>query len=109
VPASPTQFMATPLSGERDGVRIPRKFSRFEPLNLGPAVCYEVGAFYDNTSRNGLVVGSVTHDTWKTGIYFYGANNNLNQLNVYGGTRSSWDVMPHGSVSGNIISSPTVY
>ena len=29
---------------------------------------YEVGAFYDNVSRNGIVVGSVTHDTWKTGV-----------------------------------------
>ena len=53
------------------------------PLNSS-STSYEVGAFYDNTSRNGLVVGSVTHDTWKSGIYFNGANNKLNQLNVYG-------------------------
>src|ERR1022692_87509 len=73
---------------------------------------YEVCAFYDNTSRNGLVVGSVTHDTWKTGIYFVGANNKLNTLNVYGGATSSkatWDVVPHGAVAGTNISSPTVF
>ena len=70
---------------------------------------YEVGAFYDNTSRNGLVVGSVTHDTWKSGVYFNGANNNLNQMNVFGGATSPWDVMPHGSVTGNVISSPTMF
>ncbi len=46
---------------------------------------FEVGAFYDNTTRNGLVVGSVTHDIWKTGIFFVGANNKLNAMNVYGG------------------------
>jgi len=69
----------------------------------------EVGAFYDNTSRNGLVVGSVTHDTWKTGIYFYGANNKLSAMNVYGGATSPADVMPHGSVTGNVISSPTIF
>ena len=71
----------------------------------------EVGAFYDNTSRHGLVVGSVTHDTWKTGVYWSGSNNKLNALNVYGGVTShwTWDVMPHGSVYGNVISSPTIF
>jgi hypothetical protein len=70
---------------------------------------YEVGAFYDNTTRNGLVVGSVTHDVWKSGVYFYGANNMLNQMNVFGGATSPWDTMSHGYVSGNTISSPTVF
>jgi hypothetical protein len=70
---------------------------------------YEVGAFYDNTSRNGLVVGSVTHDVWKTGVFFVGANNKLNALNVYGGATAPNDVAPHGSVSGNTISSPTIF
>jgi hypothetical protein len=71
----------------------------------------EVGAFYDNTSRNGLVVGSVTHDTWKTGVYWSGSNNKLDALNVFGGVTShwTWDVMPHGSISGSTISSPTIF
>jgi hypothetical protein len=72
---------------------------------------YEVSAFYDNTTRNGLVVGSVTRDTWKTGVYFQGSNNKLNALNIYGGVTSSdtRDAMPHGLVMGNTISSPTVF
>ena len=59
----------------------------------------EVGAFYDNTTRIGLVVGSVTHDTWKTGVYWSGANNSLNTLTVFGGLTNhwTWDVVPHGS------------
>ncbi len=71
----------------------------------------EAGAFYDNTTRNGLVVGSVTHDTWKTGVYWSGSSNKLNQLNVFGGVTShwTWDVMPHGFVTGNVISSPTIF
>ena len=71
----------------------------------------EAGAFYDSTTRNGLVVGSVTHDTWKTGVYWSGSNNKLDKLNVFGGVTShwTWDVMPHGSISGNTISSPTVF
>lgn len=80
------------------------------PIN-NTAMSYEASAFYDNTTRNGLVVGSVTHDTWKTGVYFQGANNRLNVLNVFGGVTSSdtRDVMPHGLVTGNVISSPTVF
>ena len=78
------------------------------PMNSS-TTSYEVAAFYDNTSRNGLVVGSVTHDKWKTGVYFYGVNNKLNQMNVFGGATSPWDRMPHGYVSGNTISSPTMF
>jgi hypothetical protein len=78
------------------------------PIN-NSGTSYEVSAFYDNTTRNGLVVGSVTHDVWKSGVYFSGSNNKLNQMNVFGGNPSPWDVMPHGSVTGNVISSPTVF
>ena len=72
---------------------------------------YEVSAFYDNTTRNGLVVGSVTHDQWKSGVYFQGANNKLDVMNVYGGVTSSdtRDVMPHGLVKANPIVSPTAF
>ncbi|HEV2331380.1 MAG TPA: hypothetical protein VGY56_21570 [Verrucomicrobiae bacterium] len=71
----------------------------------------EVGAFYDNVSRNGLVAGSVTHDVWKTGVYWSGSNNQLNQLEVFGGLTDhwTWDVMPHGSVYGKVISSPVIF
>jgi predicted CxxxxCH...CXXCH cytochrome family protein len=80
------------------------------PINRN-SMSYEASAFFDNTTRNGLVVGSVTHDTWKTGIYFQGANNRLNVLNVFGGVTSSdtRDVSEHGLVKGNTISSPTVF
>jgi alpha-galactosidase len=80
------------------------------PIN-NTASSYEVAAFYDNTSRNGLVVGSVTHDQWKTGVYFQGANNRLSALNVYGGVASTdtRDVLPHGLVTSNPIVSPTVF
>jgi predicted CxxxxCH...CXXCH cytochrome family protein len=80
------------------------------PIN-NTGMSYEAAAFYDNTTRNGLVVGSVTHDQWKTGVYFQGSNNKLNVLNVFGGVTSSdtRDVSAHGLVKGNTISSPTVF
>lgn len=73
---------------------------------------FEVAAFYDDVTRHGLVVGSVTHDTWKTGITFAGANDKLNRLAVFGGITDpnvTWDVLPHGSVMGRVISSPTIF
>jgi alpha-galactosidase len=85
-------------------------FVRYDakPIN-NTSISYEVAAFYDNTTRNGLVVGSLEHDVWKTGVYFSGANNKLNQMNVYGGAPCPWDVSPHGSIMGNTISSPTMF
>lgn len=85
-------------------------FVRYDAKSINNnAVSYEVAAFYDNTTRNGLVAGSVEHDVWKSGIYFSGSNNKLNQMNVYGGAPCPWDVSPHGSVTGNTISSPTMF
>ncbi|HEY4414156.1 MAG TPA: carbohydrate-binding protein [Verrucomicrobiae bacterium] len=78
------------------------------PMNSS-STGYEVAAFYDNASRNGLVVGSINHDTWKSGIFFQGANNKLTLMNVFGGATSPWDTSPHGYVSGNTISSPTMF
>jgi hypothetical protein len=70
---------------------------------------YEVGAFYDNTSRNGLIVGSVTHDTWKTAIEATGdSDNKLDFLWAYAGANSPWDQLPHSTVKGNKITSPLV-
>jgi hypothetical protein len=85
-------------------------FVRYNSMPINSStVSYEAGAFYDNTTRNGLVVGSITHDVWKSGVYFSGSNNKLNQMNVFGGATSPWDVMPHGFVTGNVISSPTMF
>ena len=75
-------------------------------------VSFEAAAFYDNTTRNGIVVGSVLHDTWKTGVYYSGSNNRLDALNVFGGaTDSTWthDVVPHAQVNGDTLYSPLVF
>src|SRR6185436_9752807 len=42
------------------------------PINSS-GVSFEAAAFYDNNTRNGIVVGSVLHDTWKTGVYYVGS------------------------------------
>jgi hypothetical protein len=68
----------------------------------------EVKAIYEEGSRHGIVVGSVTHDVWKTGVY----HSQMTKLNAFGGqTSKDWthDVLPHGKVSGKTIKSPTIF
>ncbi|MFC5863843.1 alpha-galactosidase [Acidicapsa dinghuensis] len=72
---------------------------------------YEVTAIFDNGSRHGLVLGSITHDLWKTGILARNiSNSRIQQLEVYGGATGHWshDAEPHGLVSGTDIKSPTI-
>jgi hypothetical protein len=80
------------------------------PIN-NSGTSYEAAAFYDNATRQGIVVGSVTHDTWKTGVYYAGSENRLDALNVFGGAGDGWshDVVPHGKVSGPEVASPLVF
>ena len=71
---------------------------------------YHDGSIGGGQTGNGLVVGSVTHDTWKTGIIANSAYGNyaLDTLNVVGGFAAPEDQVPHGSVTGNLIASPTI-
>ncbi len=73
---------------------------------------YEVTAVFDNESRRGIVAGSVTHDTWKTGIKVrQGGMNVVVEFSVYGGVTSpqTRDTLPHGYVSGREVTSPRVF
>lgn len=82
-------------------------------LNLD-SVSFEVTSIYNGDTREGLVVGSVEHDTWKTGIRFSTSNNQtVNRLECFGGiihrlTRDidAYGSKPHGSISGTRLKSP---
>jgi len=81
-------------------------------LNTKNYISSEVTAIFDNDSRQGLIVGSVTHDTWKTGIQWSGSDNRLNQLKVYGGFTSrnvTYDRLEHGAISGTTLQSPHIF
>ncbi|MFD2611350.1 carbohydrate-binding protein [Paenibacillus gansuensis] len=81
-------------------------------LNTDNYISSEVTAVYDNGSRNGLVIGSVTHDTWKTGIAWSGSDGKLNKLKVYGGFTSqvsTHDTLPHAALTGTVLTSPEIY
>lgn len=89
------------------------KWVRYNSNNFGSTVTsYEVGALYNTDSRNGLILGSVEHTTWKTGIvYTTDATNSIQNIAVYGGITSSEtrDVLPHGKIVGYKITSPLIF
>ena len=88
-----------------------------EPQILGirklgrTTVSYEVGVFYDAATNNGLVAGSVEHDTWKTGVEINAQQAGVMGFSVYGGIADSGtrDVEPHGAVTGTSVKSPLIF
>lgn len=70
---------------------------------------YEVGAVYDDGSRNGLVVGSVDHDVWKSAVRFKrDGKGEVAGLRAFAGVTSKYthDQEPHGTVTGPEVRSP---
>ena len=69
---------------------------------------YEAAAFYEGESRQGLVVGSVDHDHWKSAVRAdTESNGKIKALSLYSGAAGSEtrDVLPHGKLVGKNISS----
>ena len=94
-----------------------------QPWGNGRAVTScEVSAAYDVTSRNGLVVGSIEHDNWKSGVTITPnlsnsmsamtvaagvVNTMTNDINIQFADRPS--LYKHGSISGKRVSSPRFF
>lgn len=76
----------------------------------------EVTAIYDNASRRAIILGSITHDVWKTAIDAQAADGRLTGLDIYGGISSptgvrtdTHDTVPHGLVHGTKVVSPRIF
>ena len=65
-------------------------------------VSYEVTAIFNNGSRNGLVIGSVEHDNWKTGISIGRDRDNIGSAGMLWGhsDEQTRDVKAHGALAG---------
>ncbi|MDR0798793.1 MAG: T9SS type A sorting domain-containing protein [Dysgonamonadaceae bacterium] len=77
-----------------------------------PMTSYEAGALYNADSNQGLVVGSIEHTVWKTGIKTTTGNGNqLLSLEAFGGITSNEtrDNLPHGAVKGTLVKSPKIF
>jgi alpha-galactosidase len=123
-PGASSNFMSpltteTPVSFRADGdnraLFVPfdnDKWIRYNAVPFGTNVTsYEVSALYNNASRQGLVIGSIEHDVWKTGIKSTTSSDAITSLQIFGGLTSSEtrDVLPHGEISGEMIKSPKIF
>lgn len=82
------------------------------PLTFDRLRSYEVATIFNNDDRNGLIVGSVEHTDWKTGIDMSkGDRNNIGSLVCFGGAADSLtrDSKAHGALKGKVIKSPKVF
>lgn len=72
---------------------------------------HEAAAFFEPDEGAGLILGSVTHDTWKTGVSFEGSFGNIRSLAAYSGANTALtrDQSPHGQVSGREVSSALLF
>ncbi|MDR2037170.1 MAG: alpha-galactosidase [Bacteroidales bacterium] len=87
-------------------------FIRYESNDINREnTSYEVTALYNEDSRNGLIIGSVEHDTWKTGIVSKCSDNRIRSLEIYGGiaTGLTRDHIEHGKVNLKKIKSPKIF
>jgi len=104
-----------PPYGDNRALAVPfdnDKWIRYNAIPFGTNVTsHEVSAFYNNANRQGLVIGSVEHDVWKTGIKLTTASNVITGLQIFGGLASdeTRDVLPHGIISGEAIKSPKIF
>lgn len=83
------------------------KYNNFT-LNNSETTSHEVTAIFDGESRYGLVVGSIDHDTWKSGIKIKGKDGCiLSTLQCLSGYTSDYtrDGRRHGKVCGTEITS----
>ena len=73
---------------------------------------YEVTSVYSGDDRSGLVVGSIEHDVWKTGITTEGVDNQyIDKLHCFSGVNSNLtrDVLAHGKIKGTTVKSAKMF
>lgn len=88
------------------------KYNSRSMESLTTSTSSEVTAFYENESRKGLIVGSVEHMVWKTGIKTSGSKGTLSALAVWGGytdNNITRDAISHGKISGDSVKSPKIF
>lgn len=77
----------------------------------GEQLSYEVATLFQGESRQGLVLGSVEHDNWKTGIKSVAdTTGRISVLECFGGVTSDLtrDVLKHGCLKGKTVKSPLI-
>lgn len=99
-----TNFLEVPFDNDN--------WATFETNNLCESgLSHEVGAFFTPDAKDGLIIGSVTHDTWKSAVRYTNKLASVDELHVYSGanTELTRDQSPHGTVHGKSVSSAVFF
>lgn len=81
------------------------------PFGESMPVSYEVSAILNADTREAIVVGSMEHDVWKTGVRTVAKGATaIDSLYAFGGvaTNLTRDIRPHGAVKGKSVKSPAI-
>ena len=99
-----TNFLEVPFDND--------SWAKFETSSIMEnALAHEVGAFFTPDNKDGLIIGSVTHDTWKSAVEYKSKLVAIDEVYVYSGANTALtrDQSPHGTVHGESISSATFF
>jgi hypothetical protein len=123
-PGAEPRFLDVPFDNDNWSHILERKWEAGKPPFTG--IGYEFASSYNNDDFTGLVMGSVSHDFWKTGIVYRASAQKgvIDSLKIYdgaateddpslkpdyGGNDGTHDHAPHGSMKGKSVNSSLIY
>ena len=99
-----TQFLQAPFDND--------DYATFRRVSVNSVEeSHEMTALLNPETGDAVVIGSVTHDLWKTGLEWRGVGGKVRRFCAYGGIadKHTRDTRPHGAVMGKSIESPTIF
>src|SRR5579872_2463144 len=123
-PGEEPRFLDVPFDNDNWSHVLERKWDSGKPVFTG--ISYEFASVYDNNKLYGLVMGSLSHDFWKTGIVYRAAKQTggIDSMKVYdgaatednpalqpdyGGNDGTHDHTPHGTMKGSTVNSSVIF
>lgn len=123
-PGTAPRFLDVPFDNDNWSHVLERRWDNSKPAFSG--ISYEFASSYDNDNFSGLVMGSLSHDFWKTGIVYRASARKgvIDSLKIYdgaatadnaalppddGGNDGTHDHTLHGTMKGKSVNSSVIY
>lgn len=123
-PGAEPRFLDVPFDNDNWSHILERKWEEGKPVFEG--ISYEFASTYNNDDFSGLVMGSLSHDFWKTGIVYRSSAKKgvIDSLKIYdgaatednsklppdyGGNDGTHDHAPHGTMTGKSVNSSIIF
>jgi len=123
-PGAEPRFLDVPFDNDNWSHILERKWEPGKPAFTG--ISFEFASSYNNDDFSGLVMGSISHDFWKTGIVYRASAQKgvIDSLKIYdgaatadnpslppdyGGNDGTHDHAPHGTMKGKSVNSSFIY